>query len=278
MSESVSTISVQELSRLVGTPTCPLIFDVRRESVFSEAEDILPTARWRDHRRAFQWGADLKADTEVVVYCVHGHQVSQSAAAALRSLGVCARYLDGGIEAYRDFGAPLINHESFPVSLSKASHWVTGQRPKMAETASAWFIRRFFDRDAVFHLVAHEWVTAVAEEIGATAIGIHEATRARLEGQQDLDGVLMHFAARNEELMQFASIARGADTRSADAPPQAAGLQALLLGFSAIESEDRALLERGIALCDALYGWCRYVADEGIGSSPPSAFVIGADG
>jgi len=106
----------------------------------------------------------------------------------------------------------------------------------------------------------------------------HEATRARLEGQQDLDGVLMHFAARNEELMQFASIARGADTRSADAPPQAAGLQALLLGFSAIESEDRALLERGIALCDALYGWCRYVADEGIGSSPPSAFVIGADG
>ena len=40
-------------------------------------------------------------DRPVVCYCVHGHEVSQGAAAAIRDLGIDARYLKGGIEDWK---------------------------------------------------------------------------------------------------------------------------------------------------------------------------------
>jgi Fe-Mn family superoxide dismutase len=38
------------------------------------------------------------------VYCVHGHEVSQSVALALRAHGLDARFVAGGIEACRAAG------------------------------------------------------------------------------------------------------------------------------------------------------------------------------
>jgi rhodanese-related sulfurtransferase len=42
-----------------------------------------------------------------VVYCAYGHEISQGLVAALRALGVDARHLDGGIEAWRQAGQPV---------------------------------------------------------------------------------------------------------------------------------------------------------------------------
>jgi thiosulfate sulfurtransferase len=69
-------ISVEDLRELIGGPSMPLIFDVRRRDAFDRAAHCLPTARWRDHGQAETWAADLPSGTRVVVYCVHGHQVS----------------------------------------------------------------------------------------------------------------------------------------------------------------------------------------------------------
>jgi Fe-Mn family superoxide dismutase len=44
----------------------------------------------------------------VVVYCVHGHEVSRATALRLRSAGVNARYLRGGIDGWRTAGRPLV--------------------------------------------------------------------------------------------------------------------------------------------------------------------------
>ncbi len=104
MSVASSSISADELARMVGTPECPVIVDVRRRPAFDESDRTIATAEWRDHERAAEWAADLPDAAAVVVYCVHGHEVSQGAAAALRSAGVDARFLEGGIEGFIEAG------------------------------------------------------------------------------------------------------------------------------------------------------------------------------
>jgi len=94
-------ISVEQLH----ASTLPRI-DVRRAAVFADAPDMVPGARWHDPADVDQWAATL-AGAPVVVYCVHGHEVGQSAAARLRALGVPAQYLIGGIEAWRAAGLPV---------------------------------------------------------------------------------------------------------------------------------------------------------------------------
>jgi rhodanese-related sulfurtransferase len=50
----------------------------------------------------------LRAASAVVVYCVHGHEVSQGVAAVLQQRGIAARYLEGGIEeGWRTVGGDL---------------------------------------------------------------------------------------------------------------------------------------------------------------------------
>ena len=49
-----------------------------------------------------EWKKTLPRAASVVVYCVHGHEVSQNAAKALG-----ARYLEGGIEGWRENGGDL---------------------------------------------------------------------------------------------------------------------------------------------------------------------------
>jgi len=41
------------------------------------------------------------------VFCVHGLDIGQSTALALRARGIDARYLSGGMEAWREAGRPL---------------------------------------------------------------------------------------------------------------------------------------------------------------------------
>jgi Fe-Mn family superoxide dismutase len=80
--------------------------DVRRKGAFEAAPDMIDGAVWRDPERVDEWAGEL-AGTEVVVYCVYGHEVGQSTAARLRDAGVSARYLLGGIEDWKKASRPV---------------------------------------------------------------------------------------------------------------------------------------------------------------------------
>ncbi len=108
MTVTTNIISADDLAAIVGRPDCPQIFDVRRREVFEVADSIIAGAKWRDHRETADWGLQLSKSADVLVYCVHGHQVSQGAAAQLRAMGVNARYLEGGIEAFVAVGGTTI--------------------------------------------------------------------------------------------------------------------------------------------------------------------------
>lgn len=269
MGDSPTTISSHELCRLVGTSSCPLIFDVRREEAYAAAADLIPTAKWRDHRLADVWAKDVPGGCGVVVYCAHGHQVSQSTAALLRSFGIRARYLEGGIAAYRESEGPLIGKTGLPNRTEdRPSRWVTRERPKIDRIACPWFVRRFVDRDAVIHFVSPDWVREAAVELDAIPFDIPDTAFSHDGELCSFDAFLARFGVADPALARLAEIVRGADTGRLDLAPQAAGLLAVSLGLSAIEGDDLAMLEKGLVVYDALYGWCRFAAAESHGWPP----------
>ena len=91
-------IRYAELRSLIDSGSSPLIIDVRRRAAFSAAPDMIAGASWRDPEQIAAWAPELPGAGRVVVYCVHGHEVSQNAARTLNQAGVAAQYLEGGIE------------------------------------------------------------------------------------------------------------------------------------------------------------------------------------
>jgi superoxide dismutase, Fe-Mn family len=104
----IHSITPGELQFALGSDTPPVLLDVRRAPVFEQAEALIEGAAWRDPAAVDDWGQALPMrDRTVVVYCVHGHQVSQGCASRLRALGRDARFLEGGIEAWQAAGGAL---------------------------------------------------------------------------------------------------------------------------------------------------------------------------
>jgi Fe-Mn family superoxide dismutase len=85
-----------------------LLLDVRRAGVFEQARTMIAGARWCDPAGVAGWSAELPAGREVLVYCVHGHEVGRATAMQLRAAGLNARYLRGGIDGWQAAGRPLV--------------------------------------------------------------------------------------------------------------------------------------------------------------------------
>jgi rhodanese-related sulfurtransferase len=257
-------ISSEQLIPSIGTAACPVVVDVRREQAFRSSPTRVAGAIWRDHLASGDWSRDLPAGRPVVVYCVHGHNVSALAASLLAAEGVDVSVLEGGIEAFAAAGGPLVAREApgVDVTLGKPSVWVTRERPKIDRIACPWLIRRFIDPRALFHFVPADWVKDVAEELGAIPFDIEGVHYSHRGETCSFDTLIAEFAIADPALSHLARIVRGADTARLDLEPQSAGLLAISLGLSAIETDDLRQLEAGMPIYDALYGWCRHATAE----------------
>jgi Fe-Mn family superoxide dismutase len=86
-----------------------LLFDVRRAGIFEQAGQMIPGATWRDPAAIGEWARSLPRDREIVVYCIYGHEVGRGTALRLRSQGLKARFLRGGIDGWKSAGLPLVD-------------------------------------------------------------------------------------------------------------------------------------------------------------------------
>ena len=103
----VAPIHTTELVQALRSEHPPIVIDVRRAPAYGESREMIDGALRRDPERIADWAAALPASERIVVYCVHGHAVSQSAAAALNAAGRQARFLEGGISHWKNDGLPL---------------------------------------------------------------------------------------------------------------------------------------------------------------------------
>jgi len=83
------------------------LVDVRRLPAFEKSAAMLPAAIWRDPALVDAWAGELDPAKAVLVYCVYGHEVSRGTVLRLRSLGLQAWFLRGGIDAWATAGLPL---------------------------------------------------------------------------------------------------------------------------------------------------------------------------
>ncbi len=262
MANNTNSIESAELISLMHTHKAPIIIDVCRPQAFSEVQRMIAGSYWQDHSSVEKWAADFCDCKDVVINCVHGHNVSQMTVSNLRAQGKNARFLVGGVHAWEAAGGATISRAK--VSEHHGSHWVTRENPKIDRIACPWLIRRFIDPKAVFHYVEAEWVVDIADELEATAFDI-DAPDVTFTHDGELcsfDAFIRHFDIRDPALERLATIVRGADTAQLDLAPQAAGLAAFSIGLSTVYPNDLEMLEKGMVFYDALYGWCRNASDE----------------
>jgi rhodanese-related sulfurtransferase len=259
---STTTISIDKLVRLIGTPHCPSLVDVRTDEDYNTNPTLIPSSMRRRHADASTWAGEF-AGRSAVVICEKGAKLSEGAAAWLRHTGVPADTLEGGFEGWRKGGLPLVNTARMPPFDSQwRTVWVTRVRPKVDRIACPWLIRRFIDPRAVFLFVAPAEVEGVAERFAATPFDIEDVFWSHRGETCTFDVMVEEFGLAMGPLLRLAAIVRGADTGRMDAAPQAAGLLAASLGLSRMYSDDLAQLDAGMTLYDAFYRWCRDATEE----------------
>lgn len=260
---SPTEITVSQLSRLIGTPDCPVLIDVCIDEDFNADPRFIPTS----FRHPFDQIDSLVPrllGQKVVIICHKGLKLSQGAAAILRTAGVVAETLEGGIVAWREAGQPLVPAEKVPPRNKVGQTvWVTRHRPKIDRIACPWLIRRFVDPDARFLFVAPSEVLNVADRFGATPFDIEDVFFSHRGELCSFDTMIEEFSLQIEPLRHLAVIVRGADTNRHDLAPEAAGLLAASLGLSRMYRNDLAQLDAGMPIYDAFYRWARDATDEG---------------
>ena len=254
-------ISIDKLVRLIGTPKCPVLVDVRGQNDFDANPHFIPSSIHRASNKL----EDLpeRHAGSAVVICQQGTSLSQGAAALLRDQGVPAEVLEGGFEAWRQARLPLVPFAKLPpVDPRGRTVWVTRARPKIDRIACPWLIRRFVDPQAVFLFVAPSDVLAVAERFGGAPFDIEDVFWSHRGDTCTFDTMVEEFGLGTEPLLRLATIVRSADTARLELSPEAPGLLAASLGLSRMYADDLQQLEAGMLLYDAFYRWCRDATDE----------------
>jgi len=88
-------------------PDSVLLLDVRREADHTASNEALPGALWKNPEEIDAWVGALPRTQDVVIYCVRGGGVSNSVVDRLQAEGVKARFIEGGIEAYKAAGGKI---------------------------------------------------------------------------------------------------------------------------------------------------------------------------
>ena len=260
-----NAISPDKLLRLLGTPACPAIVDVRPDEAFDLDRRLVPGAVRRSHVDVPRWAPQLRGRSAIVA-CGKGEELGQGVAALLRHEGVPAEALEGGVSGWAAAGLPMVSASVLPPSDAQGrTAWVTRARPKVDRIACPWLIRRFVDPNALFLFVPPAEVPAVAERFQAAPFDIEgeDVFWSHRGALCTFDTMVAELGLGEVEALQrLAVIVRGADTARPDLAPQSAGLLAVSLGLSRIYADDIAQLDAGMLVYDALYRWCRDAVDE----------------
>ena len=95
------TINPEDLKEQIASRKDIMILDVRRKSDYDADKDTLPNALWLDPEKVDEWSRDLPRDKNVVIYCARGGSVSNKVIDQLLDLKIQARYIEGGIAAWK---------------------------------------------------------------------------------------------------------------------------------------------------------------------------------
>ena len=252
MDGNTPLVSSNDLYARLGTAKAPLLIDVRRGEAFNADTSLIIGAARRLPEDVSEWRNALPAGKPIVAYCVHGHEVSQGVASTLRSAGMAAAYLEGGIAGWQERKLPTRRKRD-----ASENKWVTREHPKIDRIACPWLISRFVNPEAEFVYVPAAEVSKVAADIGGTPYDIKGVEFGHVGDRCSFDAIISAYGIADPALDRLATIVRGADTSRPELTPQCEGLLAISYGLSSNFPDDHEMLKHGMVMYDALYTWCR---------------------
>jgi hypothetical protein len=129
--------------------------------------------------------------------------------------------------------------------------WVTWMGVGIDRMACAWLVRRRIDPDAEF-LFIPEGSAALPPD--ATPFDIPGVPFSHHQGRCSLQALLAAYELSDPVLARIARIVDEADTvQEVELEPAAPGLDLICRGLRRISPDDRAAVELGLTLYDALY-------------------------
>ena len=150
---SINSIACEKLARLIGTPKCPTLIDVRADDDFAADPRLIPGSVRRSCETAGEWAAEFRGRSAVVI-CHNGRQLSQGVAALLPESRSPADFLEDGFAGWARSDSSLVLTTKLPPRNREGrTSWITRERPKVDRVACAWLIRRFVDPRALFLFV-----------------------------------------------------------------------------------------------------------------------------
>lgn len=108
-SETVSSISVSQLITVLHDVR---LLDVRKPKARATSGQTIPGSTWFHPFGAERWLTEIDRNAKTVVFCVHGHEVSQAVHGFLRDAGIDAHYLEGGFEAWKGADQAIVPIET----------------------------------------------------------------------------------------------------------------------------------------------------------------------
>jgi thiosulfate sulfurtransferase len=104
-------ISVDQLDGALRRREPFVVLDVRRAVAYAKNPVQIPGALRVLPEDVEAWARQnpQHRGTQLIAYCVYGHEVSQGAAAALEPLGFNASYLEGGLAQWQAQGLDVLS-------------------------------------------------------------------------------------------------------------------------------------------------------------------------
>ena len=133
-------------------------------------------------------------------------------------------------------------------------HFVTREHVHVDRIATAWAIRRFVDPAATFEFVPR---TRDVSKVEGIPFDIRGAELSHHNGRCTFERLLEKYELRGRALARMGVIIRGADLPHEEGlPPESPGVLAVFDGIRDTSATDDERIERGAAVCDALYAYC----------------------
>ena len=102
-----ASVSVPQLRQFLRSDHPPLVIDVRPAADFFADSVVFAGALRRDPDDVGAWAAELPQASAIVACCAQGREASPRVAAALARAGIAAKYLEGGLEAWKAAGGAV---------------------------------------------------------------------------------------------------------------------------------------------------------------------------
>ena len=129
--------------------------------------------------------------------------------------------------------------------------WVTRSGVHVDRISSAWLIRRFIDRDALFHFVAPK---GYRPEPGELRFDMFEGEFTHEGDRCTFETLCRHFTLRDRALSAIAEMVHDIDCKDDKfGRAETAGFRLVIDGIVRAHSADEVRLERGAAVLDDLY-------------------------